>query len=380
MITIFIKESILMSGKKKVAVIFGGMSFEHEVSRFSAKSVLDNMDKEKYDITVIGITKDGRWLKYDGPTALIASGEWLRLAEESGKASIQLPERASVTATEIIPKGPSINGRFDVVFPILHGINGEDGTVQGFLELTGIPYVGCGVLSSALAMDKGYAKKVLEMEGIPQAAYLIINKKEYEKDSVKTIEMIEQKFGYPCFVKPCNAGSSVGVTKAHDRNELIQALEVASRYDRRILVEEFIDGREVECAVLGNDDPIASTVGEIIPCNEFYDYHAKYSDESTSEIRIPADLPQETIEKVRSLAVKAFKALDCSGLSRIDFFVRRDTGEVILNEINTMPGFTKISMYPKLWEASGIPYSELIDRLIELAIERYNNNTKALEL
>lgn len=262
-----------------------------------------------------------------------------------------------------------------MVFPVLHGCNGEDGTIQGLFELAGIPYVGCGVLASAVGMDKIYAKIIFEKAGIPQADYLYFTRKEIYGDVEGVVDKIEEKFSYPVFVKPSNAGSSVGVSKAHDKNELKEALIYAARYDRKVLIEEFINGREVECAVLGNDDPVASTVGEIIPGNEFYDYKAKYID-NTSKIKIPADLPEETVEQIRNYAVKAFKALDCSGLARVDFFVHKETGKVYINEINTMPGFTSISMYPMLWEESGISYPELIEKLIDLAVQRYNDNLK----
>jgi len=383
-----------MSAKKKVAVIFGGQSSEHEVSRLSAESVLKNIDRTKYDVVMIGITKDGRWLHYDGPVEKIGSGEWQAIAEadiSSGKrlsleeACCGMKENGNSVAVaglkvdEILNStgGNTDSKKIDVVFPVLHGCNGEDGTIQGLFELAGIPYVGSGVLGSALGMDKAYAKALFEKAGIPQGKYLVFNRKQIERDIDSIIKEVEGTLEYPCFVKPSNAGSSIGVNKAYSREKLIEALKIAAGYDRRVLVEEFIDGREIECAVLGNDDPIASTVGEIIPGNEFYDYNAKYLD-NNSIIKIPADLPVETVEKIRNYAVRAFKCLDCAGLSRVDFFVHRKTGEVYINEINTIPGFTNISMYPKLWEESGIPYKELISRLIELAIERFEDNKKRI--
>ncbi|MBZ0098174.1 MAG: D-alanine--D-alanine ligase, partial [Taibaiella sp.] len=268
--------------------------------------------------------------------------------------------------------------KIDVVFPVLHGCNGEDGTIQGLFELAGIPYVGCGVLGSALGMDKGFAKIVFEKEGIPQGKYVVFTRKQINQDMDSLVRQVEALLTYPCFVKPSNAGSSVGISKAHDRRELAEALHFAARYDRRILVEEFIDGREVECAVLGNDEPVASTVGEVVPCNEFYDYEAKYNSGGSSTVIIPAHIPDELIQKIRDYAVRAFKALDLSGLSRVDFFVHKDTGEVFINEVNTLPGFTSISMYPKLWEASGIPYSKLIEKLIDLAVERFSDNKREI--
>ncbi|OPZ92373.1 MAG: D-alanine--D-alanine ligase [Firmicutes bacterium ADurb.Bin419] len=376
-----------MSDKKRVIVIFGGQSSEHEVSRVSATSIINNMDNSKYDVSFVGITKEGRWLPYNGPVEKIASGEWEEIAINKMVKSI--PSRDNII-NAIVSRGASSEalikngneeengGAVDVVFPVLHGCNGEDGTIQGLFEMAGIPYVGSGVLGSALGMDKIYAKIVFEKVGIPQADYLFFTRKEIRENADSAADAIEKKFKYPVFIKPSNAGSSVGVSKAHDRKELIEALNFAAKYDRKVLIEEFINGREVECAVLGNDNPIASTVGEIVPCNEFYDYNAKYIDGSSKTV-IPADLPEETILKIRNYAVKAFKSLDCAGLSRVDFFVHKETGEVYINEINTLPGFTNISMYPMLWEASGIPYSELIDRLIDLAIERFDDNTREVE-
>ena len=381
-----------MAGKKCVAVIFGGQSSEHEVSRVSAQSVIENIDRNKYDVVMIGITRDGRWLCYDGPVEKLGTGEWQAIAESKAMERIKALRETEEgdkpfsavdgnSARDIFKaSGAEAGGRkIDVVFPVLHGCNGEDGTIQGLFELAGIPYVGCGVLASALGMDKAYSKIIFEKAGIPQGKYLVFNRKQLKHDLEAVVKQVEETLAYPCFVKPSNAGSSVGVSKAHDRKELIAALELASKYDRRLLVEEFINGREVECAVLGNDDAAASAVGEVVPCNEFYDYQAKYSDESTSRIIIPADLPDETVQKIRQYAVKAFKALDCAGLSRVDFFVHKETGEVYINEINTLPGFTSISMYPKLWEASGIPYGELIDRLINLAIEKFEDNKREIE-
>lgn len=360
-----------MADKKRVAVIFGGQSTEHEVSRFSAEAVIKNIDKSKFDVAMIGITREGKWLNYDGPVEKIGTGEWQAIAEKGYKDG-----KALLTAGTAIAQAEQDKKSIDVVFPVLHGCNGEDGTIQGLLELAGIPYVGCGVLGSALGMDKAYAKIIFEKAGLPQGKYIVFNRKQIYGDIDTCMDKVEELLTYPCFVKPSNAGSSVGVSKAHDRNELKAALELAARYDRRILAEEFIDGRECECAVLGNDDPSASTVGEVRPCNEFYDYEAKYMSGDSSEVIIPANLPAETINKIREYAVRAFKALDCSGLARADFFVQKDTGRIYINELNTMPGFTQISMYSKLWAASGLPYSELIDRLIELALERFEDNKR----
>lgn len=377
-----------MDKKIRVAVIFGGKSTEHEVSRVSAASVVRNIDNEKYDVVTIGITKDGRWLPYNGPADLIENGKWEAEARKvmaesaarglkflSGKLHHKDDASKGVEARTLleVAGAEATERKIDVVFPVLHGCNGEDGTIQGFLELAGVPYVGAGVLGSALGMDKAYAKVILEKAGIPQGRYLLLLRKEMQENWEKVIEEVESNFSYPCFIKPSNSGSSVGVTKAHNRKELEEGLKIAMKYDRKILVEEFINGREIECAVLGNDKPQASTVGEIIPSNEFYDYDAKYKS-GDSKLIIPAELPFGTIQEIREYAVKAFKALDCAGLARVDFFVHKETGEIYINEINTIPGFTHISMYPKLWEASGVSYAELIDRLITLAIERYNDN------
>ncbi len=379
--------------KKRVAVIFGGQSSEHEVSRVSAQSVIENMDKAKYDLVMIGITKDGQWLTYEGPTDKIGSGEWQQLAltayaekntqllsgenTQAGAAEEKKYGELVQTNTARGILGESSKDKIDVIFPVLHGCNGEDGTIQGLFELAGIPYVGCGVLGSAVGMDKAYTKIIFEKEGLPQGDYLVFSRKQVNFQLDEVIKEVEGRLTYPCFVKPSNAGSSVGVNKASSREELKRALDIAAKNDRRILVEEFINGREIECAVLGNDNPIASTVGEVVPCNEFYDYEAKYQVGDDSKVMIPAEnLPAETVQKVREYAVRAFKCLDCAGLSRVDFFVHKITGEIFINEINTLPGFTKISMYPKLWAASGIPYSELIDRLIELAYERFEDGKR----
>lgn len=374
-----------MSEKKRIAVIFGGQSSEHEVSRVSAESVIRNIDRDKFDVVMLGITRDGRWLSYEGPVEKLGTGEWQSIAEEAdafGNESLQNSMIGkNISKNVIISPGEGPKSRkIDVIFPVLHGLNGEDGTIQGMLELTGIPYVGAGVLGSALGMDKAYAKIIFEKEGLPQARHLLFDRKQIKCDAAALAKKVEEIFSYPCFVKPSNAGSSVGVSKAGDRDGLIQGLCLAAEYDRRVLVEEFINGREFECGVLGNDEPAASVVGEVIPCNEFYDYDAKYNPESTSRTIIPADIPEETSSKIREYAVRAFKALDCAGLARVDFFVQRETGRVYLNEINTLPGFTSISMYPKLWEASGIPYDELIRKLIELAIERFEDNRRSIDI
>jgi D-alanine-D-alanine ligase len=263
----------------------------------------------------------------------------------------------------------------DVILPVLHGTYGEDGALQGLLEMANVPYVGCGVLGSALGMDKEKMKMVFSSVGLPIVDYLVYRRNEWERSPETIMDAIEQHLGYPCFVKPVNLGSSVGINKAHDRGELEHAINVAAEYDRKIIIERGINCRELECAVLGNDEPLASVVGEVEASNEFYDYNAKYID-NKSQVIIPAAIPQATAEEVRRQAIKAFLALDLSGLARVDFFLEKETGQVYINEVNTLPGFTQISMYPKLWEASGLPYSQMLDRLIELAIERHGDKQR----
>lgn len=354
-----------MSGKLNIAVIFGGKSGEHEVSLMSATNVIKAMDKEKYDIHMIGITKEGRWMVFKGDVGKIIDGSWEKEASGSDRN-----ETVDLLFSGIF-NGNS-GTKIDAVFPVLHGPNGEDGTIQGLFEMLDIPYVGCGVLASALGMDKAFSKQLFRNAGLPIAEYDVLLKEDIKKDMAAAADRIESGFGYPVFVKPVNMGSSVGITKAHNREELLKGLEEACKYDRKVLVEENINCREFECAVLGNNDPMASGVGEIVPSHEFYDYEAKYFDDGKSILIIPANLEEDKVEEIRSIAVKAYKALDCAGMARVDFFMEKDTGNIYINEINTIPGFTKISMYPKLWDAEGISYGKLIDRLIELAIDRYN--------
>ncbi|NLL96293.1 MAG: D-alanine--D-alanine ligase [Clostridiaceae bacterium] len=368
--------------KIKVTVLFGGQSSEHEVSRISAQCVLENIDKERFDIRMVGITKTGEWLEYKGDISLIGSGEWEKVArqqliDKAGLGSGLLNAPPSCVDLVSFKDAEDRNIGVDVVFPVLHGPNGEDGSVQGLLQLADVPYVGCNILASAAGMDKEFSKLVFQNAGIPQASYIKVMRNEIKGSMPFLINRVSEKLGWPCFVKPANAGSSVGVSKVKGPQELEAALLLAAKYDGKILIEEFVRGKEIECAVLGNENPIASTVGEIVPCNDFYDYNAKYID-GKSETIIPADLPSHTVEQVQDYSVRAFKALGCSGLSRVDFFVSEE-GKIILNEINTMPGFTSISMYSKLWEASGIPYPELITRLIDLAFEKYEQNTRSYE-
>jgi D-alanine-D-alanine ligase len=336
----------------------------------SARGIIDAIDRGKYHVVPIGITKEGRWLASGDPLKALTSGEPSEsnhaalLAEPSQQGLMRLEDREQDRIIEAVQVS-----EIDVAFPILHGPYGEDGTVQGLLELAGIPYVGAGVAASAVGMDKILFKDIMQAHGLPVAPYLALKRQDWERSPEETLDRIESTIGYDCFVKPANLGSSVGITKAHDRAELGAALGEAAHYDRKMLVETAVDAREIEISVLGNDQPIASVPGEIVPCNEFYDYEAKYID-AESELLIPAPIPEETAEKVRALAVQAYLAIDCAGMARADFLLDRSSGEVYVNELNTLPGFTPISMYPKLWEASGISYTQLIDRLIELALER----------
>ncbi|WMJ79698.1 D-alanine--D-alanine ligase family protein [Clostridium sp. MB40-C1] len=341
--------------KKKVAILFGGQSTEHEVSRVSATSVLKNIDVDKFEVYIIGINKEGKWFEYTGTIDKIESGEWEKdefYKEANGQTVL-------------------FNREVDVVFPVMHGLYGEDGTIQGMCRLVNLPCVGPGVMSSAVCMDKVYTKYVLENFGVKQADYVVVNSYEYLKNKSISIKNVEEKLEYPVFIKPSNSGSSVGISKAHNREELESGLEFAIKFDRKILVEETINAREIEVAVLGNDEVKAAIPGEIIPANEFYDYEAKYSN-AESKLLIPAALSEEKLEMVRKEAIRIYRFLDCAGMARVDFLVDKDTEEVYLNEVNTLPGFTKISMYPKMWEASGVSYRDLITELIELAIERNN--------
>lgn len=353
-------------GKVRVAVLFGGQSGEHDVSLRSAQTVMAALDPARYEIVPIGISRDGRWLTGGDPMVQLTASSPLFSAGKA--ASFDPNAQAIVSAPGSLPQG--LSGDIDVVFPVLHGPMGEDGTVQGLLELAGIPYVGSGVLGSAVGMDKAMTKTILAQAGLPQGPWRLILRKEWERDPAEVREFIAQEFGFPVFVKPANMGSSVGVVKAHDPAEFDQAMATAARFDRRIIVEGAIDARELEVSVLGNDEPVASVAGEIVPVHEFYDYAAKYIDEG-STIEIPARIDRNTMIDIQELAIAAFRALDLAGLARVDFFLDRQTDHLLINEVNTLPGFTSISMYPKLWEATGIPINELVDRLIQLALERH---------
>lgn len=389
--------------KLRVGVLFGGRSGEHEVSLLSAASVLNAIDRDKYEVVPIGITKEGRWLTAEhaenlltgklvleprnlragdpettSPAAVLAQGESVVVPPEpmhrrSGLVPFQtdapLARRASDRAINV-----------DIIFPVLHGTFGEDGTIQGLFELADIPYVGAGVLGSAAGMDKDIMKSLFIASGIPIVKHVTILRTAWESDAKKVQKLVESKLTYPVFVKPANLGSSVGISKAHNRKELGPAIEEAAKFDRKIVIEQGVGGkkdkaREIECSVLGNDEPVASVPGEIVPGTEFYDYTAKYVDEG-SQLIIPAKLSKAETKRVQELAVKAFQAVDCSGLARVDFLMDPKTKKIYLNEINTMPGFTSISMYPKLWAASGLAYADLIDRLIELGLERHEDKKK----
>ena len=349
--------------KIRVGVLFGGRSCEHEVSVTSARSVLEALDTDKYDVTMIGISKEGRWLVAGDAVKVLQAG----VVEGDDLLPVVLDYPGnSLLALE----NGSPGGELDVVFPILHGPLGEDGTVQGLLELAGVAYVGSGVLGSAVGMDKEMMKRAFRAEGLPQMEYLIVRRRRWQAERKQVRRESEGRFDYPVFIKPANMGSSVGITKAHDADEFDQGMDEAATYDNKVIIEaEAVDCREVECSVLGNDNPEVSVVGEIVPANEFYDYDAKYVDDN-SELLIPAPLSEQTTNRVQELARKAFETVDAAGLARVDFFVRREDEFIYVNEINTLPGFTPISMYPKLWEASGIGYGDLIDRLIQLALER----------
>jgi D-alanine-D-alanine ligase len=364
-----------MDKKIRVGLVFGGKSGEHEVSLASARSVSNALDRQKYQVVFIGVTKEGRWLTGGNPLKQLikeSSSPFLSLDKDSGNNHVGGNSNQVLTRNPaVIPTENALDSSVDVVFPLIHGPHGEDGTVQGLFELADIPYVGAGVAASAVGMDKVLMKSVFKSAGLPLCEYLVVLRHEWERQPEETIRRVEGAIGYPCFVKPANLGSSVGVTKAHNWDELTQALATAAQFDRKLLVEQAVRGREVECSVLGNDDPVASAVGEVLPTREFYDYVAKYAGESGTRLIIPADITQGQESAVRDLAVRAFKAIDASGMARVDFFIEEHEGHVLLNEINTIPGFTNLSMYPKLWEASGLSYSKLIDRLIELAMERH---------
>lgn len=352
-----------MNKKKRVLILFGGNSGEHDVSLMSAYSVLQHINMDKYVVECAGITREGKWLYYGNDIDKIPTGEW----EELGEPMVLPPDPS--TGGFIVKGSQEKRVTVDVVFPVMHGPNCEDGTLQGLLELAKIPYVGCGVMASAIAMDKAMTKTVIATTGIKQADFFTVNYQ--DKVEQKDIDEIERRFDYPVFIKPANMGSSVGISKAHNQHELIAGLEGAAEHDKKIVVEAFVQGREIECAVLGNTNPQAAVLGEILPAKEFYDYEAKYDDAIESGLVIdPQDIPDTIKKDIQKFAIQAYCAIGCQGLSRVDFFYNDKNSEIIFNEINTLPGFTKISMFPKLWEVSGKPYSQLIDELIRLALEK----------
>lgn len=374
-----------MNRRIRLGILFGGRSGEHEVSLTSSASVIKALDPAKYEVVPIGITREGHWRVGAGALQLLpeagavaaATALPLQKVLESGQ---QVTPSADPSGPQLVPLDASSLARsprpqVDVIFPVLHGTFGEDGTVQGLLELAGIPYVGAGVLGSAAGMDKDVMKRLFRDAGLPVVPWELVLRGDWQKDAAGVRRRIEKKLRYPLFIKPANLGSSVGISKVHNARELPAAMDLAAQYDRKILVEKAVSGREIECSVLGNDRPVASVAGEVIPVNEFYDYEAKYLKEG-SELIIPARLSARKTKHVQELAVRAFQAIDCAGMARVDFLMDGKTGKVFVNEINTIPGFTPISMYPKLWEASGLPYPKLLDRLIELALERHREKTR----
>ena len=370
----------------RVGVLFGGRSTEHEVSILSARSIMAAMDPGRFEAVPLYIDRQGRW-QIGGSFKQLVSDEAAR------KYVYLAPDPTQHSLIDADGRVPSVQGAgqqwtgdaqiragdlppFDVIFPVFHGINGEDGTIQGVLELANIPYVGSGILGSALGLDKIHMKRAFEAAALPIVEYVSITRREYEKRPSSFVELVESKIGYPCFTKFANSGSSVGTSKAHDRHELEAGLRLAAGFDRKLLVEKGLDARELEVSVLGNDEPQPSVVGEVVPAREFYDYEAKYLDEG-SRLLIPAPLEPALAEEIRSMAVRAFKAVDAAGMARVDFFLERGSQRILVNELNTIPGFTRFSMYPKLWEATGLPYPRLIERLIELALERFEDKQRS---
>jgi len=365
-----------LKNKLRVGVIFGGRSGEHEVSLRSAESVINALDRDKYEVVPIAITQQGKWLASSEATNLLPSS----VMESADQHVAIFGDPTEKGLARFTGKGKTDErDKIDVIFPVLHGTYGEDGTIQGLLEMADVPYVGCGVLGSAAGMDKVVMKRLFREAGLPIVEFTHFLRTQWEADPLLVELRVAEEIGFPCFVKPANLGSSVGISKATDAKSLSEAIALASKYDRKIVVERGVDAREIEVSVLGNDQPLASLPGEIIPQTaDFYDYKAKYVDANGARLMIPADLSEEQTAEIQRLAVLAFQAIDGAGLGRVDFFLERETGKLLLNEINTMPGFTSISMYPKMWEASGISYSQLIDQLIELAFERHREKSRNL--
>ncbi|HQR32919.1 MAG TPA: D-alanine--D-alanine ligase [Blastocatellia bacterium] len=363
-----------MANKLKVGVIFGGRSGEHEVSLRSAESIINALDRNKYDVVPIAITQSGKWLASSEATNLLPSA--VMTNADQHVAIFGDPTEKGLARFGMENDGGK-RDRLDVIFPVLHGTYGEDGTIQGLLEMADVPYVGCGVLGSAAGMDKVVMKRLFREAGLPIVEFVHFLRSQWEADPLLVEMRVAEEIGFPCFVKPANLGSSVGISKATDSKTLNEAIALAAKYDRKIVIERGVDAREIEVSVLGNDQPIASLPGEIVPQTaEFYDYQAKYISANGARLEIPANLSETQTAEIQQMAVQAFQAIDGAGLGRVDFFLEKETGKLLLNEINTMPGFTSISMYPKLWEASGLPYSQLIDRLIELAFERHREKSR----
>lgn len=344
-----------METKKRIGVIFGGRSGEHEVSLLSAASVIRHLNKEKFEPVYLGITREGKWKHFEGSVEDIENGNWEAAAKDFNIGHL----------SDVI----------DFALPIMHGPYCEDGKIQGLFEMLDIPYGGCGVLASAAAMDKATAKDIFIQHSIPVTEHVFATKEDIEQHPQTIMDAVEEEFGYPCFVKPVNLGSSVGISKAVDRESLLTALNVAAGYDKRIIIEKGVDCRELEVGVIGNAYPEASAIGEILSESDFYDYSSKYTD-GMARLAIPADIPEETAEYMKKVALKAYKAIDGEGFARVDFFIDRHNGEIYLNEINTIPGFTKYSMFPMLWEEAGVKYADQLERIIELGYERYNNKNK----
>ena len=364
-----------LNGHLRVGVVFGGRSGEHEVSLNSAQNVIEALKQAGHLVVPIGITGEGRWLTQGSPHALLTAAAAGALTATNESVEPGVEKGAGEDSWALLPHADQAESlpAIDVIFPVLHGTYGEDGTIQGLLEMANLPYVGCGVLASAVAMDKAVSKLIFEQIGLRQSPYTVAKRSRWQADPDAVLAAVETALDYPLFVKPANLGSSVGISKAATKRELVAAIDLACRYDRKIVIEEAVPNvREIEVSVLGNEEPIASLPGEIVPANEFYDYAAKYLDDN-SRLLIPAPLSEETLTSVQEMAVQAFLAVDGEGLARVDFLLDDVSGDLYLNEINTMPGFTRTSMYPKLWEASGISYPQLVDRLLRLALERHQD-------
>src|SRR5215213_1651813 len=368
-----------MTSKIRVGVIFGGRSGEHEVSVRSARAVIESFDRTRYEVIPISISKEGRWLSPAESAALLPESARGLLSENVSGAGEALtivgdPSRRGLHRFESEGGGGASAQRLDVVFPVMHGTYGEDGTIQGLLEMAGLPYVGCGVLASSCGMDKVTMKALFREAGLPMCKHIWFLRGEWERESERVRERVGREIGYPCFVKPANLGSSVGISRAVDAETLVRAVNLAAGYDRKVIVEEGLDAREIECAVMGNDEPEASLPGEYVVHDEqakFLDYTEKYSSTGHVEFVVPAPIPKRLSRRIQELAVRAFKAVDGAGFARVDFFLRRDNNRLLVNELNTIPGLTDVSGFPQMWEASGVPFTQVIDRLVELAFERH---------